>query len=47
MVFYFKYDLSHYARLVAGGNWTVNDKEDIYSEVVSMDTVRIGFSRRN
>jgi hypothetical protein len=31
------------ARLVAGGNWTVNDKEDIYSGVVRMDTVRIGF----
>jgi hypothetical protein len=26
-----KYDLRHKARLVAGGNWTVNDKEDIYS----------------
>jgi hypothetical protein len=24
-------------------NWTVNDKEDIYSGVVRMDTVRIGF----
>jgi hypothetical protein len=23
--------------------WTVNDKEDIYSGVVRMDTVRIGF----
>jgi hypothetical protein len=29
-----KYDLRHKARLVAGGNWTVNDKEDIYSGVV-------------
>jgi hypothetical protein len=38
-----KYDLRHKARLVAGGNWTVNDKEDIYSGVVRMDTVRIGF----
>jgi hypothetical protein len=35
--------LIHKARLVAGGNWTVNDKEDIYSGVVRMDTVRIGF----
>jgi hypothetical protein len=43
MVFDVKYDLRHKARLVAGGNWTVNDKEDIYSEVVRMDTVRIGF----
>ena len=38
-----KYDLRHKARLVAGGNWTVNEKEDIYSGVVRMDTVRIGF----
>jgi hypothetical protein len=44
MVFDVKYDLIHKARLVAGGNWTVNDKEDICSEVVRMDTVRIGFS---
>jgi Reverse transcriptase (RNA-dependent DNA polymerase) len=29
--------------LVAGRNWTVIDKEDIYSGVVCMDTVRIGF----
>jgi hypothetical protein len=43
MVFDVKYDLIHKARLVAGGNWTVNDKEDIYSEVVRMDPVRIGF----
>jgi hypothetical protein len=43
MVFDVKYDLRHKARLVAGGNWTVNYKEDIYSGVVRMDTVRIGF----
>jgi hypothetical protein len=43
MVFDVKYDLRHKTRLVAGGNWTVNDKEDIYSGVVRMDTVRIGF----
>jgi hypothetical protein len=43
MVFDVKYDLRHKARIVAGGNWTVNDKEDIYSGVVRMDTVRIGF----
>jgi hypothetical protein len=43
MVFDVKYDLRRNARLVAGGNWTVNDKEDIYSGVVRMDTVRIGF----
>jgi hypothetical protein len=39
-----KYDPRHKARLVAGGNWTINDKEDIYSGVVRMDTVRIGIS---
>jgi hypothetical protein len=43
MVFDVKYDLRHEARLVAGVNWTVNDKDDIYSGVVCMDTVRIGF----
>jgi hypothetical protein len=43
MVFDVKYDLRHKEKLVAGGNWTVNDKEDIYSGVVRMDTVRIGF----
>jgi hypothetical protein len=39
MVFDVKYDLRHKARLVASGNWAVNDKEDIYSEVVRMDTL--------
>jgi hypothetical protein len=29
MVFDVKYELIHQARQVAGGNWTVNDKEDI------------------
>jgi hypothetical protein len=43
IVFDVKYDLRHKARLVAGGNWTENDKEDFYSGVVRMDTVRIGF----
>jgi hypothetical protein len=43
MLFDVKDDLRHKARLVAAGNWTVNDKEDIYSGVVRMDTVRIGF----
>jgi hypothetical protein len=43
MAFDVKYDLSYEERLVAGGNWTVNDKEDIYSGVVSMNNVRIGF----
>ena len=35
IVFDVKYDLRHKARLIAGGNWTVNDKEDIYSGVVN------------
>jgi hypothetical protein len=43
MVFDIKYNLIHKAILVAGGNWTVNDKDNIYSGVVRMDTVRIGF----
>jgi hypothetical protein len=43
MVFDVKYDLRHKARIVAGSNLTVNDKVDIYSGVVRMDTVRIGF----
>jgi hypothetical protein len=43
MVFDVKYDLKHKARLVAGCNGTENDKEDIYSGVVRMDTVKIGF----
>jgi hypothetical protein len=43
MVFDVKYDLRHKSRLVSGCNGTVNDKEDIYSGVVCMDTVRIGF----
>jgi hypothetical protein len=43
MVFDVKYDQSHKSRLVAGGNWTVYEKEDIYSGVIQMDTVRIGF----
>jgi hypothetical protein len=44
MVFNVKYDLRHKEVLVASGNWTINDKEDIYSGVVRIDTVRIGFS---
>jgi hypothetical protein len=43
IVFDVKYGLRHKARLFVGGNWMVNDKEDIYSGVVCMDTVRIGF----
>jgi Reverse transcriptase (RNA-dependent DNA polymerase) len=42
VVFGVKYDLRHKARLVAGGNWTEIEKEDISSGVVRMDTVRVG-----
>jgi Reverse transcriptase (RNA-dependent DNA polymerase) len=47
IVFDVKYELRHKARLVAGGNWTENEKEDIYSGIVRMDTVRIGFFFRD
>jgi hypothetical protein len=43
VVFDVKYDLRHKARLVAGVDLTVNDKEDIYSGVVGMNTLRFGF----
>jgi hypothetical protein len=43
MVFDVKYDLRHKVRLVEGGNWTVDDKEKVYSGVLRIDTVRIGF----
>jgi hypothetical protein len=43
IVFDVKYDLRHKARLVAGGNWTSNHKEDIYLGVPLMDAIRIGF----
>jgi hypothetical protein len=42
IVFDVQFYLSHKARLVPGGNWAVNETEDIYSGVVRMDTVRIG-----
>jgi hypothetical protein len=44
MVLDVKYDLRYKARLVACGNWTLNGKEDIYSGLIRMDIVRIGFS---
>jgi hypothetical protein len=43
MVFDVKYDLRHKSRIVAGVNWTVNDKENIYSGVIHMNTVKIRF----
>ena len=43
IVFDVKFDLRRKARLVAGGNHTTPPKEDIYSGVVGMDTIRLGF----
>ena len=43
MVFDVKFDLRRKARLVAGGNHTDPSKEDIYSGVIGVDTVRLGF----
>ena len=43
-VFDVKFDLRAKARLVADGNWTELIKKDIYSGVVGMDTVRLGFT---
>ena len=44
IVFDVKFDLRRKARLVAGGNFTSADKEDTYSGVVSMDSIRLGFT---
>jgi len=42
-VFDMKFDMQWKARLVAGGNHTQPPKEDVFSGVVSMETVRFGF----
>ena len=42
-VFDVKFDLRCKARLVADGNWTDVIREDIYSGVIGIETVRIGF----
>jgi hypothetical protein len=39
IVFDVQFDVRHKARLVTGGNREVDEKEDIYSDVVRMDTV--------
>ena len=44
MVFDVKFDLRRKSRLVAGGNHTDNPKEDIYSGVVGMETIRLAFT---
>ena len=43
IVFDVKFDLRRKARLVAGGNWTTMEREDIYSGVVGMESMRTGF----
>jgi hypothetical protein len=43
LVFDVKFDLRRKARLVAGGHQTDPPKEDVYSGVVAMETVRMGF----
>ncbi len=43
IVYDVKFDGRRKARLVAGGNWTEPEKEDIYSGVVSIESLRIGF----
>ena len=42
-VFDVKFDLRHKARLVAGGHKTDPPKEDIYSGVVGIETIKVGF----
>ena len=42
-VFDVKFDLRCKARLVADGNWTEAVKEDVYSGVIGIETVCIGF----
>ena len=44
MVFDVKFDLRRKARLVAGGNMTAPPKEDVYSGVVGMEGIRLGFT---
>jgi hypothetical protein len=44
MVFDVKYELRNKDRLVARGNLTVDEKEEICSGIAQMDNVRIGFS---
>ena len=43
ILFDVKFDLRRNACLVAGGNWTNPRKEDLYSGVVGMESVRLGF----
>jgi len=42
-VYDIKFDLRRRVRIVAGGNWTNPEDADVFSGVVSIDSVRIGF----
>ena len=42
MVYDVKHDLRRKARLVAGGNWTENPTEDVYSTVISFEGICLG-----
>jgi hypothetical protein len=42
MLFDVEYELWHKSRLVTRGYWKVNEKDDKYSGLVQMDTLRIG-----
>jgi len=44
IVFDVKFDLCRKAHLVVGDSWTDTPKEDIYSGVVGMDTIHLGFT---
>jgi hypothetical protein len=41
--YYVKHDPRHKERLVADGNWTINNKDNIHSGDVDMETMRIRF----
>ena len=44
VIFDVKFDLRRKARLVAGGNHTAPPKEDVYSGVVGLESIRLGFT---
>jgi hypothetical protein len=44
LVYDVKFDGRRKARLVAGGNWTITPKENIYSGVIGMDLVCLVFA---
>jgi hypothetical protein len=44
LIYDIKFDGRRKAMLVAGVNWTVTPKEDIYSGAIGMDSVRLAFA---